>query len=170
MVKSNVKPSPQMVREVKLLKSFSDADLGKLIAAGKGMNFEAHSNIIIEGEQSWGLYLIIEGIVGVFKTNKVTGDVYDLAHLRRGNSFGEMSLIDESPRSATVKALTDCQLFYISQEAFGTFLGTSEEIKVGFYESCIRDLASRLRELDDNYIVSQYQLWKIALKTEKEAA
>ena len=170
MVRTNIRPSVQMVREVKLLKSFSDTDLGKLIAAGHGVNFEAHGNIIIEGEQSWGLYLILEGLVGVFKTNKITGDIYDLAHLRRGNSFGEMSLIDESPRSATVKALTDCQLFYISQEAFGTFLSTSEAVKVGFYENCIRDLAGRLRELDENYIVSQYQLWKIALKNSKEAA
>lgn len=168
MVDANVKPSINVLKEVKLLQAFNEAELAQLVQAGNGMSFEAHSNIVIEGEMSWGLYLILSGVVGIFKTNKLTGESYDVGQLRKGSFFGEMSLIDNNPRSATVKTLTDCQLFYISKDGFKAFLNQSKDLKLKFYESCIKSLVARLRELDDNYVISQYQLWKVALK--KEAA
>ena len=157
-----------MLREIKLLRAFSENELSQLIAMGAAANYEAHSNMVIEGELSWGLYLILEGVVGIFKTNKLTGDVFDVGQLRGGSFFGEMSLVDENPRSATVRALTNAQLFYISKDVFNKFLDQSKDLKLRFYDSCIRTLVKRLRDLDDNYVISQYQLWKTALK--KEAA
>lgn len=77
-----------------------------------------------------------------------------------------MSLVDENPRSATVRALTACNLFLLSKESFLQFIGSSSDLKVRFLDSCVRNLVARLRELDDNYVVSQYQLWKTALKKE----
>lgn len=168
VVGHNVKPSASMLKEIKLLGSFTDQELSQLIQVGAAATYEAHANIVIEGEMSWGLYLMIEGVVGIFKTNKLTGENYDVGQLRHGSFFGEMSLVDENPRSATVRALSDCHLFYISKDAFVHFLDQSQDRKVRFYESCVRTLVGRLRELDDNYVISQYQLWKTALK--KEAA
>lgn len=168
MVDPNVKPSVPMLREVKLLSVFTDQELAQLITAGTGAAYEPHTNVVIEGEMSWGLYLILEGIVGIYKHNKLTGENYDVGQLRQGNFFGEMSLVDENPRSATVRSLTDCHVFYISKDTFESFLTQSQDLKVRFYESCVKALVSRLRELDENYVVSQYQLWKTALK--KEAA
>jgi CRP-like cAMP-binding protein len=163
-----VKPSIAMLREIKLLQPLTDSELTQILQSGSWCKFEAHSNIVIEGEQTWGLYLLIDGLVGIFKNNKLTGEHYDIGQLRSGSFFGEMSLIDNSPRSATVKALTPCSLYYVSREAFQALLNHSTTTKARFYESCVRHLVGRLRELDDNYVVSQYQLWKIALK--KEAA
>lgn len=168
MAPSLQRPTVEMLKEIKLLKPIREPELAQLLQMGSPVSFEAHSNIIIEGEFSWGLYLILSGMVGIFKTNKLTGENYDIGQLREGSFFGEMSLVDTNPRSATVKALTDCQLFYISKEIFEKFLNQSADLKVRFYESCVRTLVQRLREVDDNYVVSQYQLWKIALK--KEAA
>lgn len=168
MVDPTVKPSIALLKDVKLLQSFTDQELAQLIQMGTGMTFEAHSNIVIEGEMSWGLYLLLNGAVGIFKTNKLTGESYDVGQLRKGSFFGEMSLVDNNPRSATVKALSETHLFFISKDVFTEFLNTSKDLKLKFYENCIRTLVGRLRELDDNYVISQYQLWKIALK--KEAA
>jgi CRP-like cAMP-binding protein len=162
------KPSISLLKEIKLLQPLTDAELTQVLQLGRWVRYEPHSNIVIEGELSWGLYLIIEGMVGIFKTNKLTGENYDIGQLRKGSFFGEMSLVDNNPRSATVKALTECELFCISKEAFQALLNHSPATKVRFYESCVKHLVARLRELDDNYVISQYQLWKIALK--KEAA
>ncbi|HAR43925.1 MAG TPA: hypothetical protein DCS07_15035 [Bdellovibrionales bacterium] len=170
MVPGNVKPSVAMLRDVKLLQCFSESELSHLIQVGVTANYEDHANIVIEGELSWGLYLILEGVVGIFKNNKLTGEPYDVGQLRHGNFFGEMSLVDDNPRSATVRALTNCQLFYISKEHFQQYLTASKEMKLKFYETCIQTIVSRLRELDDNYVVSQYQLWKAAIRKDKEAA
>lgn len=163
-----ITPTPAMFKEIKLLKSFNDREHKDLIQLGVTQPFEAHSNIVIEGEMSWGLYLILDGLVGIFKNNKLTGESYDVGQLGPGNFFGEMSLVDENPRSATVKALTDCTVFYMSKDVFVRFLDRSADLQLKFYTSCIKTLVTRLRELDDNYVVSQYQLWKRALK--KEAA
>ena len=168
MVDANAKPTVPMLKEIRLLQAFSDAELGQLIMLGSGSAYEAHSNIVIEGETSWGLYLILEGVVGIYKSNKLTGEHYDVGQLRYGNFFGEMSLVDDNPRSATVRALTDCHVFYISKDAFAKLLQSSTDLKLRFYEACVKNLVGRLRELDDNYVISQYQLWKTAMK--KEAA
>lgn len=164
----SIKPTVELLKEVKLLKAFTDQELQNLIRLGEVKSYEAHANIVIEGELTWGLYFILDGFVGIYKQNKLTTDVFDVGQLKTGNFFGEMSLIDNAPRSATVKSLANSQLFHLSKDAFFQFLDKSTNLKLKFYESCVKTLSQRLRELDDNYVIGQYQLWKTALK--KEAA
>jgi CRP-like cAMP-binding protein len=166
MVIPSVRATIPLLREIKLLRRFGEAELGKLLQIGRVLTHEPHANIVIEGEPSWGLYLILDGMVGVYKRNKLSGDVHDVAQLRAGQFFGEMSLVDENPRSATVKALTPCQTFHLSKDDFLRFLSQSQELRARFYESCVQDLVNRLRELDENYVISQYQLWKAAVSGE----
>jgi len=156
----------KLLREVRLLQPLKEAELAQLVQLGEATYFEEHANIVIEGEMSWGLFVILEGIVGIFKHNKMTGEPYDVGQLKQGNFFGEMSLVDENPRSATVKALTHVRVFYVSKENFHKFLSQSQDLKVRFYQACVHTMVNRLRELDDNYVISQYQLWKVALKKE----
>jgi CRP-like cAMP-binding protein len=162
------KLNASLFKDVKLLQKFSAQEMDALLSQGKVHEYEAHANIVIEGESSWGLYLILDGVVGIFKANKLSGEVYDVGQLRAGNFFGEMSLVDENPRSATVRALTDCKLFFLSKETFMGFLNRSTDLKLRFYENCLKDMISRLRDLGDSYVISQYQLWKTAIK--KDAA
>ncbi len=157
-------PSLAVLKEIHLLSTMTDSELARLLQYGAIFRREAHANIVIEGEFSWGLYLLLNGTVGVFRNNKLTGTTYDVGQIRDPGFFGEMSLVDENPRAATVKALTDCIVFYISKENFLRFLAASPGLNVRFYEACVKNLMERLRELDDSYVVSQYQLWKIALR------
>jgi CRP-like cAMP-binding protein len=170
MVEPQVNPKLllSLLRDVKLLKTFHEQELIQLMRLGTTMVFEAHANIVIEGEPSWGLYLLLDGTVGIFKNNKLTGDTFDIGQLRKGSCFGEMSLIDENTRSATVKALSECHLFHISKDGFNELMARSSELRLRFYDSALRTLVGRMRDLDDNFVVSQYQLWKTALR--KEAA
>ena len=158
------RPSIAALKEVKFLNVFSESELDRLLYLGTGANYEAFTNVVIEGEPSWGIYLIMEGSVGIYKANKLTGQTYDVAQLHTGNFFGEMSLIDDNTRSATVRTLTYCTLFHISKDNFYTFVNQSSDLKLRFYENTVRNLVSRFRELDDNYVVSQYQLWKKVLE------
>lgn len=161
-----LKITPKLLKEIQLLNSFSEQELAKLIPGGTISEVEAHTNIMVEGEPSWGFYIILEGLVGVFKTNQLTGLSFELRELQAGNFFGEMSIIDDNPRAASVKSLTPTKLFFISKEAFHSFLNQSADLKLRFYSSCVKSLVNRLRELNDNYVVSQYQLWQTAIKKE----
>ncbi len=170
MVEIIQKLSTEIFKDVKLMERFSNEELQKILAEGKTMKAEAHTNIVIEGECSWGVFFILEGTVGIYKSNQLTGDMYEVAQIKSGGFFGEMSLIDTSPRSATVKAVTPCTFYYISKEALQNFIRTSQDRSIRFYENCIQTLVERLRVLDENYVTSQYQLWRVALKKKKEAA
>ncbi|HFE52369.1 MAG TPA: cyclic nucleotide-binding domain-containing protein [Bacteroidetes bacterium] len=68
--------------------------------------FEKGEVIFREGEPGVGMYIIYKGSVGIFK-NTPSGGEELLAELKPGEFFGEMALLDESPRSATAKALED---------------------------------------------------------------
>jgi CRP-like cAMP-binding protein len=98
------------LKPIALFRGFSDEELGRILAAGELLSVEPHANIVIEGELSGGLFLILQGIVGVYKTNKLSGSCYDVGQLREPSFFGEMSLVDDNPRSATVRALTESVL------------------------------------------------------------
>lgn len=164
-----VSPSIEMLKEVKLLRSFTDAELDRILAMGQVLSYEVHSNIVVEGELTWGIYFILQGLVGIMKANRLSGENYDVGQLQAGSFFGEISLVDDNPRSATCKALTNCSLLYISKEAFNTFLDQASDRKMRFFKDCTQHLIHRLRELDDNYVISQYQLWRFALKKPGEA-
>jgi len=163
---SSEKSTLSILKEITFLESFTDDELNNLIQLGVTSQVEAHSNVIIEGESSWGLYIILSGLVGIYKKNKLTKSQFDIGQLRAGSFFGEMSLIDGDPRSATVRTLTSSQLFYISKDSFQSFITHTSDLESRFYSSCIKTLVKRLRELNDDYVVSQYQLWQVALKKE----
>ena len=158
------------LQKVTLLGSFNESELRRLIEVGTTMSVEPYTNIVIEGELSWGMYLVLEGQVGIYKENKLSGNVYDVGHLQAGSFFGEMSLVDSQPRSATVQSLTQCRLFRVGKDEFRRLIDGSPELKLRFFESCIQQLVGRLRVLNDDYVVSQYQLWQKALKTGRGAA
>ena len=160
----------EILREIKFFQAFSDPELTHIMQSGQVVKHEAYANIVIEGEMSYGFYIVLHGMLGVYKTDKASGNSYDVAHLRENNFFGEMSLFDEGPRAATVRALTQCELLFVPKDGFTQFVNASVERRIRFYESCIKALVDRLRELDDSYVMSQYQLWQTALKHKDEVA
>lgn len=168
--KAPVTATVPMLKDVKILAHFNETELAQLIQLGDSQHFEPHSNIVIEGELSWGLYILLDGMVGVVKGNKLTGETYDVGQLRQGQYFGEMSLVDENPRSATVRGLTEVSVFYLSKANFEQFLNQSPDRSQRFYHHVIKDLIARLRELDEDYVMTQYQLWKSTMQLKREAA
>ncbi len=76
----------------------------------------AGERIIAEGDPAGPMYLVEQGRLRVFSTHN--GETHDLAFLRDGEYFGELSLVNGSPRAATVEALTACRLFSLSPDAF----------------------------------------------------
>lgn len=163
-------PSIEALKEVRLLSEFTDEELQELISQGEAYGVEAHANIMIEGDTTGGMFVLLEGQVGVTKANPMGGNQYDLGHLQAGSVFGELSLIDNNPRSATVRAVIDCKVFTITREKFDEFLAKEETRRSRFYQACIQTMIARLRETDQKYVISQYQLWKTALARRKEAA
>ena len=81
--------------------------------------YQKGQSILEEGELSFEAYIILEGEVDVFKMvfnrNYPTKEVH-LATLSKGAIFGEIGWLQHLPRTATVKANTDCKVYVLSEE------------------------------------------------------
>ena len=100
------------------------------------------------GDPGDKLYIILEGKVRIFREVGGMGEEA-LAVLGTGEVFGEMSLLDESTRSAGALAHERCRLLVITKDAFDDLLFLHKELAYEVLWSCVRMLASRLRETND---------------------
>lgn len=155
----------QKLSEISLFKRFTPAELKGLYQCGKFSVLRPQSHALIEGEATRGMYVILEGTVSVYKTDPSTNSLARLAVLESGAYFGELSLFDTAPRSATVSAETTVQCFVLGADEFNRFLETmGENLQLRFYRTCSEELVDRLRKLNSDYITSQNMLWRYAFR------
>jgi len=100
------------------------------------------------GDPGDKVYIILEGKVRISREVGGMGEEA-LAVLGAGEVFGEMSLLDETPRSADAKAHERCRLLIITKDAFDDVLFLHKDLAYEVLWSCVRMLASRLRETND---------------------
>jgi hypothetical protein len=98
--------------------------------------------IFREGDESSEAYRLLSGEVEI--SINTTNGARSLARLTEGAFFGEMSLIDDQPRSATATALTDCEAEVISEENFSARV-LEDPTNLEHY---LRTLFDRLRATD----------------------
>ena len=94
------------------------------------------------------MFIILEGKVRISKMVPGIGEEA-LAILERGQYFGEMSLIEEGPRSADAIAHTSCTLYELSREKLDEVMFTDKELASTLLWTFVRTLSSRLRETND---------------------
>jgi len=107
-------------------------------------SFAADQVLFLSGDEADGCYRVEEGLL---KASVVTpaGGERILAILGPGALVGELSMIDGAPRSASVTALRQSKLSFVSRTAFETFGRSSPEL----YRHVMRLLARRLRDTND---------------------
>jgi CRP-like cAMP-binding protein len=115
-------------------------DFQMLAKAGHpSVHFSAGDVIFAEGDKGDVMYVIRSGEVTIEHQG------HAMETLRAGGIFGEMALIDGSPRSATVRAKTDCEVVSITEKTF-LFLGYETPY---FAIAVMRALAGRLRHMNE---------------------
>lgn len=131
------------LRRVPLLASVSEAQLDQLAAGSVRKNYPRGRTIVAEGEPSQSLFILLSGRAKVQRSDSEGKEVI-LAVIQAGEFFGEMSLIDDAPRSASVITLESCDFMAITKEAFKDMLYQSPEMC--WY--IMRGMVRRLREAD----------------------
>jgi len=106
-----------------------------LVSEGKEMAYKAGDFIVREGAMGVGFYLILDGKAEVRKGDKT------LATLGRGQFFGEMSLIDELPRSADVIAVSPIKCWALTSWAFAALVNRNPEVAL----KMLKEMVKRLR-------------------------
>ncbi len=113
--------------------------------------------IINEGDDGDELYILVEGVC------EVTNSGVKLADLEAGSSFGELSLVDRQPRSATVTAVGPCRVLVIRAADFEK-LTLSGTLAVKLLWNVVHELSERLRKSSDTIRGQGVQLLELTEK------
>ncbi len=98
-----------LLKKVPLFKKMSKSQLNDLEKIIHRRNYKTDENIFFEGEPGVGMYIIREGSVIINKMQD-NGKKEKLAELKKGEFFGELALLDESPRSAAAEATEETSI------------------------------------------------------------
>ena len=135
--------STLLLRNVPLFAALPESQLQLLTRVVGRKSHPRNSTIIAAGDPTDALYIVISGRLKVMMSDDEGREVI-LAILVQGEFFGEMGLIDEAPRSATVIAIEPCELLTISKVDFKKCLQENFDIAHGV----MKGLVKRLREAD----------------------
>jgi CRP-like cAMP-binding protein len=130
----------ERIRSVPLFGDFGDKELQRVAAIAKEVEFTAGREIAKQGETGVGFHMIVEGEVTV----SVDGVTH--ASLGPGSYFGEMSLLDGGPRSATVTATTELKTVSLTSWDFNALLDQYPELA----RSLLIQLCRRLRSVEQS--------------------
>ncbi len=131
------------LRAIPMFKYLSYKGLVKVMNITEPQKFSAGAAIFDEGSRGEELYLLLEGHVAIEKGGKT------LAELGPGSHFGEMAMVDKSPRSATARALDDVRLLVIQRQQFYDIMRRDPSMAVKLMWSFIQALNTRLRVTND---------------------
>lgn len=126
------------VRAVPIFRELRDDFLVRLASVMDELSFPSNHTIFTEGQEGRSLYIVVSGRVRVHLEDR------ELARLEQGACFGEMSLFDAEPRSASITTLETCECLMLTQMQLYDAIDETPGIAINI----IRLLSRRIRELN----------------------
>ena len=144
-----------------LFSNLDQKELEIVINAMDEKRYKPNENVITQGENGDCLYVVEEGNLDCTKHFTEDGEEKYLKTYIPGESFGELALLYNSPRAATIKAKTNCILWVLDRETFNNIVKDSAQKKREKYENF-------LKNVDILSTIDSYELTQIcdALKSE----
>ena len=133
------------LRNIALFSGLSETDMAAVSSLVVTRSFPKNTLVICEGDTSDSLYVVLSGKVKVYLSDE-EGKEVTLNMQGAGEYFGELAILDEAPRSASVMTVEDTKLAVLSKAAFEKCMEQHATIAL----VVMRGLACRLRELTEN--------------------
>ena len=138
----------KILRAITPLKQIRDEDIRGLLKSSKMIKYEPNEVIISEGDYSSWIYFLIKGEAGIRKEGEIINTLTQC-----GDIFGEMGIIDKSPRSATIVAITNTVCLAIDTSYAEKLKGSERNaFNSILYRIFSEILAERLRQMDAELI------------------
>jgi hypothetical protein len=141
--------APGALRRVKILAGLEDRALESMLRYMQPQEVPAFSVVVKQGEAADAMYFIIEGELRAFVV--MDGKESTLATFLPGDTFGEIALLDQGPRSAHVAANLPSLLLRLPATNFELILREAPALVAPFTLALARMLATRLRALGKRY-------------------
>jgi CRP-like cAMP-binding protein len=134
-----------LIRKIDFFEPLDDRTVERIAEACIPREYSPGNHIVRQGDPGLGLYFITDGWVKV--EIERDGTKTAIAELKAGDFVGEISIIDNKPRTANVICLADTSCLLLTRDSFQKLLKKYPEIAV----QMIQSLASRLRETDERF-------------------
>lgn len=128
----------EILQKVPLLADLSRFELRQVLERAGDERIPPGADLLTEGESGTSLLVMVEGSADVIVNGK------HVRSIRKGDYVGEMAIIDGLPRSATVRAITDCRVLSIPSAEFRALVESSWELAW----KLLTHLSLRVREMD----------------------
>jgi len=135
----------QTLEHVYLFQDLATDDLAQLAQRATLKRFPKNAILVNEGDETDSLYIIRSGKVKIYLSDE-EGKELVLGIQGPGDYFGEIALLDESPRSASAMSMEECKIYVLSKPQFEEFLKQDTAVCL----RVMRGLTRRLRELTDS--------------------
>ena len=133
-----------LLKQVSLFEGLPDNIFNSIIGAFGERRLAAGETLFHEGEPGDVFYIIKSGAIDITKKEPQTNKIIKLATRYMGDFFGEMALLEGSPRFATATAAEESELLVLSRENFRKMITENSSIAIDLMVA----LSSRLREAD----------------------
>jgi CRP/FNR family transcriptional regulator, cyclic AMP receptor protein len=130
---------------IALFSGLDETEIAAVSALAVTRSFAKNTLIICEGDTSDSLYVVLRGKVKVFLSDE-EGKEVTLNTQLEGEYFGELAILDEAPRSASVVTMEETKLAVLSKSAFEQCMVQHPSIAL----TVMRGMARRLRDLTEN--------------------
>jgi CRP-like cAMP-binding protein len=134
-----------VLRRVWLFSQLDPSEIEQIRLLARPRRCQPRETVVRQGDDSGDLYAVLAGRLKASAAN-AEGDEMVLSILGPGDVFGEIALLDQQPRSATVSALEPCDLLVIERRALRELLLRVPALSL----SLMRVMAKRLRELTEH--------------------
>jgi len=139
---------PAQLKKIPLFANLTNDHLAKVGAIATQKEFKANEKIFSEGDVGTEMYLIMKGRVRISKMVPGVGEEA-LAILEPGSYFGEMALIDDTPRSADATAHLAVTLSVVQKADLEELMFLHKDLAYELLWTFVRTLSARLRETND---------------------
>ncbi len=126
----------------------SDEDVAALATHLRARDYVAGATIFYEDDESDAVYFLSDGAIEIFKSDQ-SGKKLPLAILRNTGLLGEMGLLNNIPRSATARALSQTRCLYLSATTFSQSLADGDVPTHRLVLAFSRILSQRLSSMDE---------------------
>jgi len=127
-----------LLRRVELFRGLSREEVTKIFSHGLTTRVPKGDILFQKGATGNQMYVVLLGKVGVVEGKKV------IATLATGDMFGEMALVTNEPRSATIVALEDTQLFVLSESTFERLM--TKRVAIRLLLNIVKTLSHRIKD------------------------
>jgi len=141
--------APQALRDIKLFAGLQECQLESFARYLEAVQVPQFGNLVRKGQRGDAMYVVLEGELRALTI--IEGKECLLATLGPGDCFGEISLLDQGPRSAEVIANRDSTLLKLSSTAFERLIRQAPALALPFVLALSRAVVGRIRRTTKRY-------------------